>query len=313
MHQTVHSATKRSMTPDILCIGAVLWDIIGRHPHAMPHGADRPGHITRLPGGVAMNIAMALVRLGLKPALLSCIGQDSDGRDLLQAATALGLQTDHIYRSALPTDRYLAIEGAGHLVAAIADAHSLEQAGDAILLPLSDGRLGTPQTPWSGPVALDGNLTGSLLKIIATSPLFARASLHIAPASPGKALRLAPLLRHPKATLYLNLEEANLLAGTTHTTAAAAATALLAIGAARVLVTHGAQPTACARAGKGVIVAQPPPVTAARITGAGDTFMAAHIVATLRGRDRTSALTTALQIAAAYVAGHDPAPLKAIP
>jgi pseudouridine kinase len=45
-----------------------------------------------------------------------------------------------------------------------------------------------------------------------------------------------------------------------------------------------------------------------RITGAGDTFMAAHIVASLHGMDRTQALSTALTIAARYVAGHDPDP-----
>jgi sugar/nucleoside kinase (ribokinase family) len=294
------------MTPDILCIGAVLWDIIGRHPHAMPLGADRPGRITRLPGGVAMNIAMALARLGMKPGLLSCVGNDPEGDDLVHAAAKLGLQTEHIYRSAQPTDRYMAIEGSNGLIAAIADAHALEHAGDAILAPLSDGRLGTAQNPWSGLVALDGNLTDHLLTAIASSALFARADLRVAPASPGKALRLAPLLRHPRATLYVNLEEANLLAGTHHTTAEDAAHALLGHGAQHVLVTTGAQMVADARAGLGVITAHPPQVAATRVTGAGDTFMAAHIVASLHGMDRKAALTAALTVAASYVAGNDP-------
>jgi sugar/nucleoside kinase (ribokinase family) len=294
------------MTPDILCIGAVLWDIIGRHPDSMPPGADRPGRITRLPGGVAMNIAMALARLGLRPGLLACIGNDAEGEELIHAAIGLGLLTDHIHRSDQPTDRYMAIEGAGGLIAAIADAHSLEHAGESILAPLQDGRLGTPDAPWSGPVALDGNLTDALLATIATSPLFARADLRLAPASPGKALRLSPLLRHPRATLYVNLEEANLLASTAHHTAEAAAQALLAMGAQHVVVTDGARTTADARAGQGVISAEPPQVVATRITGAGDTFMAAHIVASLHGMDRHATLTAALTVAAGYVAGRDP-------
>ena len=57
------------MTPDILCIGSVLWDIIGRSPLAMRLGSDVPGRITRLPGGVALNIAMTLARFNLRPAL----------------------------------------------------------------------------------------------------------------------------------------------------------------------------------------------------------------------------------------------------
>ncbi len=43
--------------PDILCIGSVLWDIIGRAGAVMRLGSDVPGRITRIPGGVAMNIA----------------------------------------------------------------------------------------------------------------------------------------------------------------------------------------------------------------------------------------------------------------
>ncbi|MEM6307824.1 MAG: kinase, partial [Pseudomonadota bacterium] len=47
-----------TQNPDIICIGSVLWDIIGRSTRAMQAGSDVPGRITRLPGGVAMNIAM---------------------------------------------------------------------------------------------------------------------------------------------------------------------------------------------------------------------------------------------------------------
>lgn len=36
--------------PDILCIGAVLWDLIGRADTPMAQGDDRPGRIRRLPG-----------------------------------------------------------------------------------------------------------------------------------------------------------------------------------------------------------------------------------------------------------------------
>ena len=69
--------------PDILCIGSVLWDVIGRTAAAMRLGSDVPGRITRLPGGVAMNIAMTLRRFGLRPALLTAIGRDAEGDELL--------------------------------------------------------------------------------------------------------------------------------------------------------------------------------------------------------------------------------------
>lgn len=292
------------MTVDILCIGSILWDIIGRSHTSMRLGSDVPGRITRLPGGVAMNIAMTLARFGLRPAILTAIGRDPEGDELLAACTRLGLVTDHAYRSEdLPTDRYMAIEGANGLIAAIADAHSLEAAGDKILRPLANGALGSAAQPWPGLIALDGNLTEALLAQIATSPLFAAADLRVAPASPGKAERLLPLLHHPKATLYVNLEEANLLIRGAAETAADAAMALLARGAGRVLVTNGGKVCAEGTAGLGVIIDTPPAVMVARVTGAGDTFMAAHIMAEKGGADRKAALAAALRAAATYVSG----------
>ncbi len=292
------------LTPDILCIGSVLWDIIGRAPVHMRAGSDVPGRISRVPGGVAMNIAMTLVRLGMRPAILTAIGRDRQGDDLIETAQMMGIECDYLYKSDdLPTDRYMAIEGANGLIAAVADAHSLEHAGDKILRPLADGRLGGADAPWRGLVALDGNLTEALLGEIARSPLFAAADLRVAPASPGKAERLTPLLRAPNATLYVNLEEASLLAHTEFTTAPEAAEGLLAQGARRVLVTDGGRAAADGVAGAGVVTQTPPPVMVTRVTGAGDTFMAAHIVAESRRASREEALAKALSAAALYVSG----------
>jgi sugar/nucleoside kinase (ribokinase family) len=292
------------MTPDILCIGSVLWDIIGRSPTSMRLGSDVPGRISRLPGGVAMNIAMTLRRFGMTPGILTAIGRDAEGEELTAACDRMGLMTAHVYRSDdLPTDRYMAIEGANGLIAAVADAHSLEAAGDKILRPLDDGRLGSAAQPWPGRIALDGNLTEALLSTIATSPLFAAADLRVAPASPGKAERLLPLLTHPTATLYVNLEEANILAKSHSTTAPQAAAALVVRGGSRGLVTNGGAVSAEGQRGAGVIEGAPPPVLVTRVTGAGDTFMAAHIVAEAQGAARQAALDAALAAAAAYVSG----------
>ncbi len=294
--------------PDILCIGSILWDIIGRSHLAMRQGSDVPGRITRLPGGVAMNIAMTLARFGMRPAVLTAIGRDAEGDELVAACERMGVATGYAYRSDdLPTDRYMAVEGANGLIAAIADAHSLEAAGDKILRPLADGSLGSAQAPWRGPIALDGNLTAALLAEISGSALFAAADLRIAPASPGKAERLVPMLGHGGAVLYVNLEEAGLIARAEFADAAAAAEGLLDLGAARVLVTDGGRTCAEGTAGVGVISGTPPKVLVTRVTGAGDTFMAAHIVAERRGEGREAALAAAIKAAAVYVGGEVPA------
>lgn len=294
------------MTRDILCIGSVLWDVIGRSASHMRQGSDVPGRITRLPGGVALNIAMTLARFGLRPVLLSAVGRDAEGEELVAACAALGMETAHIYRSDdLPTDRYMAVEGANGLIAAIADAHSLEAAGDKILAPLLRGPLGSETAPYQGIVALDGNLTRRLLEQIAGSPAFGAADLRIAPASPGKAERLLPFLTHGRGTLYVNLEEAGLLCHKSFGDAETAARALVAQGAPRVLVTNGGAPAAYGDAAT-CLTACPPDVLVTRVTGAGDTFMAAHITAEREGATPQDALDHALNTAAAYVSGDTP-------
>lgn len=291
---------------EILCIGSVLWDVIGRSSSVMRVGSDVPGHIQRIPGGVAMNIAMTLARFGMRPVLLSALGRDAEGDQLITEATRMGMVTDHVYRSDdLPTDVYMAVEGANGLIAAIADAHSLERADDKILRPLGDGRLGSADAPYTGLVALDGNLTADLLHRIARSPLFANADLRVAPASPGKADRLLTLLGHPSATLYVNLEEAGLLCHTTFDSARDGAAALVKRGAKRTLVTNGGKEAAEAT-GDDIIVQAPPEVLVTRVTGAGDTFMAAHIVSEAEGLSRSDALARALNAAATYVSGENP-------
>ncbi len=292
--------------PDILCIGSVLWDVIGRSASHMRQGSDVPGRITRLPGGVAMNIAMTLRRFGLTPALLTTIGKDDEGIELLRTCKSMGMNCDYVYLSEdLPTDRYMAVEGANGLIAAIADAHSLEASGDKILRALADGTLGSIDQPYSGVIALDGNLTLALLEEIAASPLFARADLRVAPASPGKAERLAPLLAHSNATLYVNIEEAGLLCQTVFQTSDQAATTLVGRGAHGVMVTDGGNSASFGNA-SAIITQTPPAVLVTRVTGAGDTFMAAHIAAEIRGETPDAALTSALQAAATYVSGETP-------
>ena len=100
-------------TTEILCIGSVLWDIIGRTASHMKLGSDVPGRIVRVPGGVAMNIAVTLSRFGLRPVLLTALGNDDNGLDLLSTAESHGMETGYVYISDdLPTDTYMAVEGA---------------------------------------------------------------------------------------------------------------------------------------------------------------------------------------------------------
>lgn len=295
-----------SKSPDILCIGSVLWDVIGHSRSPMHLGADVPGRIRSVPGGVALNIAMMLARFDLTPALLSAVGTDGMGRDLIASCDEMGLITAYIHRSDLPTDRYMAIETPEGIVGAIADAHSLEAAGATILTALEDGRLGAPEAPYEGKIALDGNLTLDMLRDIAQSPLFEKADLRIAPASPGKALRLRPFVQASRGLLYVNLEEAGYLCDQSFENSQDAARALLDLGMKRAIITNGGADCTDADHNEIITVTPPDVPVVNRLTGAGDTFMAAHIAAETRNDTRAAALAYAAQAAAIFVSGVDP-------
>lgn len=269
----------------------------------MALGYDVPGHIRRLPGGVAMNVAMTLIPFGLKPTVLTAIGTDPEGDELMAACRGRGVDTSFALRdAALPTDKYMAIEDANGLVSAIADAGSLERAGDRILEPLRDGRLASHEAPWSGPAVLDGNLSADLLAAIAKSPDLARADLRVVPASPGKASRLRPIMAMQNAVFYVNVTEAQLMLNQSFKDCAAAADAFLAEGCARVVITDGGK-AVCDASTDARYSALPPKVEIHRVTGAGDTFMAAHIASEMAGSDPAQALTDAVAAAAAFVSG----------
>lgn len=294
-------------SPLIICIGAMLWDIIGHSPQPHRPGADVEGRIVQTPGGVACNIALALARRGLHPAMLSAVARDNQGKALTAEVSRRGIDTAHLLRDGIAaTDLYLAIEDSDGLVAAIAATHALQGAGARILTPLTDGRLASALQPWAGPVVIDGNLAEDVLAQIATSPAFTQADLRIVAVSPSKATRLRPLLAMPRATFYLNRAEAAAIAGRDCPCAASAAEAVAALGAYRVLVTDGAAAMADARHGRDTLTCPATPVAIRRVTGAGDNFVAAHLVAELAGADRATALARASKAASDHVSGKDP-------
>ena len=91
----------------------------------------------------------------------------------------------------------------------------------------------------------------------------------------------------------------------TYASSNATAKAVVARGAARVLVTDGPHAVAEAMAGAPTLTVTPPAVTVARVTGAGDCFLAAHLAAELNHQPRDAALRQAVDAAAAHVSGKD--------
>lgn len=286
----------------VLCIGSALWDIIASASCEMQPGNDVAGIIRRRPGGVALNIALALVKRGQPAALLTTIGNDAQGDELITELVAAGVDCQYVTRIDDPTDNYLAIETtAGVVFGAIADCASLENAGEIILAPVRDGRLAAADTPWQGSVIIDGNLPVSTLESIAENRDFYEAHLSFVPASPGKAERMRAALKAQSGTLFVNKGEAEILCNRTFATSGDASERLRQLGAFRAIVTDGPNESALSDE-NGTFSVLPPKVEARTTTGAGDVFLAtfigAEIASTLALRE---IMETAVKAAADHV------------
>ncbi len=290
----------------ILCAGAAHWDLIGKATAPLPPGADVPGRIVRRPGGVALNVALALAALGRPVALLAALGRDRPGDELAAQLADAGIDCAGLCRHDGSTDCYLAIETiTGDVHAAVADCTGLERAGLALLDPLADGRLATPRRPWPGQIVLDGNLPDPVLARLLDAGATAAAAPVVVPASPEKAARLALVLAARPLRLYLNRREAEAICGRHFPDTRTAAEALRARGAAEAVVTDGAAPATAASAGRTLSLA-PPPVAPLSLTGAGDAFVAAHLAARADGLDPEAALHAALGAAARHISCEAP-------
>ncbi len=268
----------------VTCIGAAHWDLIARAGAPLAPGGDVPGRIERRPGGVALNIALALARAGASVALRAAIARDEAGDALVAAIAWGGVDVTGLSRPEGSCDCYLAIETeAGELFGAVADCRALEAEASHLVAPSDTGLL-----------VVDGNLPLAALTPLAALP----GPLALVPASPEKAARLRPFLRRPETILYLNRREAGAILGADVPDAQAAAEALLREGAAEVLVTDGPRPAthACP---DGVFSATPPALGRGGVTGAGDRLVAAHLTARARGLAPGPALRQALDRATA--------------
>ncbi len=275
------------MTPHrVVCFGAAHWDVIAR-PRPGARGRDTPGEAERRIGGVAVNVALGLAAAGVAVSLVTAIGDDADGAEMLARLAEAGVSAEAAIRySGAPTGRYVAIEKVdGELLAAVSDDRAL----DAMLpehIPLSD-------LPAADAWFIDANLPPRVIR--ALSGAEGRPPLLVDAASEDKAPRLRDSLARID-TLYCNRREAEAIAAAGLNAARSAAESLVIRGVRRAVVTDG--PLAAADAGPhGVAVLKPEARPLRSTTGAGDALIAAHIAACLAGARPEEALAAGLSAA----------------
>lgn len=263
----------------IVCVGAAHVDRTARCQAAFSWGSSNPVSVAAGYGGVALNVARNLAHLDRRVALISAIGRDADGEQLMAALSAEAIDTSGVLRpDTHNTASYTAVlDRDGELLFGIADMDIYDTMTPDHVTESMAG-VGQPAT-WF----VDANLPPASLAWLGdavprSTPLFAAA------VSPAKAPRLRPLLTRLRA-LFANRREAAALLGhdvETPEQASQAAQSLHAHGIQTAFVTLGADGVAVHGAdGAGVFA--PPPTCVRDVNGAGDAFAAAVIDALLAG------------------------------
>lgn len=247
-------------------------------------------------GGVARNVAENLARLGIAVGLISRIGDDLEGRRILDESSRAGIDMSAVTPVAgATTASYTAIfSGDGELVIGLADMAIF----DAIEPEAVAARIAAC-APDSFLFA-DANLPPAVLGAIAKAK--GDRALACVPVSVQKLARLMPILADIDI-LFLNLYEARALVGSEESAEELAAR-LAAGPVPRGLLTLGPQGALAWDAGK----VTPVPALASRptnVNGAGDALAGATLARLAMSDDFLNAARHAMAAAALTVESHE--------
>lgn len=287
------------MNSEYFAFGEILWDCLPSGRHA---------------GGAPFNVAAHLSQLGTRVSLISAIGNDSLGDEILQVAKDKGVDTEFVSRHPeLPTGTVLA---------------NIDAKGNAtydIVSPVAWDEIDAPSEAVEAVAQAKGFIFGSLScrsarniatlrKLLAQDGPMKFFDVNLRPpyADPACVVKLATRAD----VIKLNDEEVGKLAAwiktgdmtsktPTDLDAVAEAAAILAeeTNTPRICVTRAENGAALWDHGT-LVAATAPHVTVKDTVGAGDSFMAGLTFGLTHGGDPQTVLENACRIGA-YVASHN--------
>jgi pseudouridine kinase len=262
----------------VLAIGAANIDILGTAQGPLKMGDSNLGRIRTTQGGVARNVAENLARLGIDTHLLSAVGDDALGHNVLAATRQAGVNTQACW--VLPdaaTSTYLSVHSSdGDMTVAVNDMEIVQRITPALLAQHANA-LKLAQA-----VVLDCNLSEETLSWICH--LKGNAPIFVDGVSAVKCLRIKPSLGKVH-TLKLNQLEAQTFNGMPCNTLIDMQTITQHLhlqGVQQVVISLGAQGVFWSdkKTGSGTLEALP--CTVVNTAGAGDALTAGLVYAYLQ-------------------------------
>ena len=121
--------------PYILVLGASIVDIFGFCGRSYAQRDSIPGHIKISFGGVCRNIAENLARVGVNTQFISTLGDDENGKSILEHSRKLGYNMENsLFLEGESTPTYLAIlNHEGEMESAVVDMESLNKMDEAFI------------------------------------------------------------------------------------------------------------------------------------------------------------------------------------
>ncbi len=256
------------VTPHFVVVGESLVDVV----------VPRQGRTTREPGGSPLNVAVGLARLGVPTQLITRVGDDPDGRLVVDHATASGVRlADGAVQPGLATSTATARLDADH-----AADYTFELGWDLPAQRLPEGLSGLHVGSLGSSLLPGRETVRDLVRQAEEADVFVSYDPNVRPAfvdDPEQWWRGVVELASRARVVKVSEEDLRLLRpqqpaeGLAHTLLAGAATEL-------VVVTHGAR-GATAYSNGSRVEAPGSRVSVVDTVGAGDSFMAALIAVLL--------------------------------
>mgnify|MGYP001175026437 CR=1 FL=1 len=281
----MHKAEKNIL----ILVGSSSWDTVSTPNSKLISNTDCPGKVINRPGGVILNIAKHIAKKNKfteNILFFSSIGSDFEGKQIFQKIKKSGISTINIQKEDNASDKFVGIENKdGSLFLAISDFSCIKKAEPKLLEAIANNK-SILNDKIGKTILIDGNLSEKTIFQIFDQPNLFNENFNIISVSAPKSKKLSKVISYAgqkkiNLCVYLNLSEANAIAGKSFRSIKSAAIFLLKLGSSQVVITDGSNKVFSAKKINNSIVFsdhKPNRLNVSTTLGAGDIFAAEHII-----------------------------------